>query len=130
MSDALDSAPTLSSPRSATGWSPPSVDRGIDPGSPIESRPRFSYAGIVTEWSPGSSDPGTTAFEVLVPPDQARALAQLLAAARGGDVTLLERRVAVDPETGELLPPPPIEIAMLPVIPPLDPIDDGAWRDR
>jgi hypothetical protein len=83
--------------------------------------------------SPASSDPGSSGarfvFEVLVPPDQARALAQLLAAARSGAVPA-ERPIAVDPETGELLPPRPIEIAVLPAIPPLDPTEGGTRRDR
>ena len=92
-------------------------------------------SGSVAKWSPRSPAPRAGSskrvdtFEVVVPPDQARALAQLLAAARGDQVMLPERRVAVDPETGELMPPTPIEIAALPAIPPLDPIDEGVRRD-
>jgi hypothetical protein len=64
-----------------------------------------------------------------VPSDQARALALLLTVARPGDIVPPEG-VASDPETGELLPPPPIEIAALPAIPPLDPTEGGTRRDQ
>lgn len=125
---AFDSTPTLPS-RSAR-----SFDGGTDL-APVARRSPGALDGRITstrnsipEGSSRSSGRGDT-FDVLVPPDQARALAQLLAAARSG-VVPAERPIAVDPETGELLPPRPIEIAVLPAIPPLDPIDDGTGRDR
>jgi hypothetical protein len=128
VSTAFDSTPTLTS-RSARFF-----DGGTDLAAVVRRSPGALDGRIpstrnsipdASSRSSGRRDP----FEVLVPPDQARALAQLLAAARSG-VVPAERPIAVDPETGELLPPRPIEIAVLPAIPPLDPIDDGAGRDR
>lgn len=59
-----------------------------------------------------------TKLEVLVPPDQLNAIRQLVHAVRAGAVNgMPESAPLIDPETGELIKPKPIEIPLITVEP-------------
>lgn len=57
-------------------------------------------------------------LEVLVPPDQLNAIRQLMSAVRTGEVKqMAPAPVLIDPETGELIKPKPIEIPLITIEP-------------
>jgi hypothetical protein len=63
--------------------------------------------------------------EVLVPPDQLNAIRRLMAAVRKGALASAPAApTLIDPDTGELIPPKPIEIPLI-TIEPLPGLPDG-----
>ena len=68
--------------------------------------------------------------EVLVPPDQLIAIRRLMAAVRAGrSLSAAPSQVLFDPDTGELLPPKPIEIPLI-TVDPLPGTPDGRSGGR
>ena len=70
--------------------------------------------------------------EVLVPPDQLIAIRRLMASVRAGTLTNAPAApTLIDPETGELIPPKPIEIPLITVDPlPGSPDGKGGGSER
>jgi hypothetical protein len=74
----------------------------------------------------------STEFEVLVPPDQLIAIRQLMSSARTGTGgTVAPPPTLIDPETGQLIAPKPIEIPLITVTPlPGDPEGRSGGREN
>jgi hypothetical protein len=89
--------------------------RGSDVAAGLQSRGNSDVAaGLQSRGnglqSRGSARPTRREPEVLVPPDQLILIEQLMAAIRDGRVKVEPGGPAIDDVTGELLPPPAIEI--------------------
>ena len=76
--------------------------------------------------------PASTELDVLVPPDQLIAIRQLMASQRTrGDSQVALPQMLIDPETGNLLTPKPIEIPLITVTPlPGDPERRSGGREN
>ena len=80
----------------------------LTPTAPATKTPPAAVRAAATE----------TKFEVLVPTDQLDAIRQLMSAVRSGAVKeMAPAPVLIDPETGELVKPKPIEIPLITVEP-------------